>query len=279
MIKHILVVVDGSEYSSTAISYGLYLSKRLHANLYFQHVIDIVFLENPFLHDISGAMGFEPFIDFSGKVTEILKERGKQILLDAEKQCNDEGLKCTTYLDTGIVTKEICEREKLVDMVIVGQKGVNAQFDRKMLGSTTEGLSRRTTKPLLICPKEFKDINSIMLAYDDSNAAKNAIGFAASFCKELNLRLSVITINKDETAGREILSKALSYIQPYNINYETIIKSGNAEKELTGIMTQDAYDLLIMGSHGHSRIVEMVLGSTAEYVIRNTAKPVIVVKA
>ncbi len=279
MIKHILIAVDGSSNSDTALSYGMYLAKKLKAAVHVQHVIDVIFLENPFLHDLSGAMGFEPFMDFSGKVSDILRKRGEQILADAEKACKDADVECTTYLDSGIVSREITEREKLVDLVIIGQKGINGQFDRKILGSTTEGLSRRSSKPLLICPAQFKEIGHVLLAYDDSNGAKKAMAFAVDFCKALDMRLTVVTVNKDETILKTIRNSVTSYIEPYGIGFDiTGTSSGNAEGVLKSMMDDGAFDLLIMGAHGHSRIVEMVLGSTAEYVIRNTRKPVVVTK-
>ncbi len=279
MIKHILVSVDGSENSDTALTYATYLAGKLHAALHVQHVIDVVFLENPFLHDLSGAMGFEPFVDFSGKVSDVLRQRGKQILADAEAACAKAGVECKTYLDTGIVTKEICEREKLVDLVIIGQKGVNSQFDRKILGSTTEGLTRRLTKPLFISPAQFHAISHVLLAYDDSDGAKKAMEFAAGFCKDMAIPLTVVTVNKDEKVSLTILSGVTSYIEPYGIGVETRHATGNAEKVLKSMMDSESYDLMVMGAHGHSRIVELVLGSTAEYVIRNTNKPVIVTKS
>ncbi len=279
MIKHILVSIDGSANSDTALTYGIYLSKKLNAALHIQHVIDVVFLENPFLHDLSGAMGFEPFMDFSGKVNDILRQRGNQILSDAAAVCKNAAIECKTYLDTGIVTKEICDREKLVDLVIIGQKGVNSQFDRKILGSTTEGLTRRLTKPLFISPEQFKELSRILLAYDDSNAAKKAMEFSVGFCKDMNLPLSIVNVTKDETASMTILNSVKSYVEPYGIVFDTAIKTGNTEKVLKSMLDDAAYDLLIMGAHGHSRIVEFVLGSTAEYVIRNTKKPVIVTKS
>lgn len=278
MIKHILIAVDGSPNSEIALSYGIYLAKKLNATIHVQHVIDVIFLENPFLHDLSGAMGFEPFMDFSGKVGDILHKRGEQILADAEKVCKGAGIEYKTYLDTGIVSKEISEREKLADMVIIGQKGINAQFDRKMLGSTTEGLSRRSSKPLLICPAQFKELHHILLAYDDSDAAKKAMVFAVDFCKTLNMPLTVITVHKDQTVLKTIQNSVQSYIEPYGITFDVTTQTGNAENVLKSMINDGIYDLLIMGAHGHSRIVEMVLGSTAEYVMRNIQKPIIVTK-
>ena len=40
------------------------------------HVLDIVSIEGSFLHDVSGSLGFEPYLDFSSKMREALQERG-----------------------------------------------------------------------------------------------------------------------------------------------------------------------------------------------------------
>ena len=44
------------------------------------HVIDIVSIEGSFFHDISGSLGFEPYLDFSSKMREVLEERGRAML-------------------------------------------------------------------------------------------------------------------------------------------------------------------------------------------------------
>jgi nucleotide-binding universal stress UspA family protein len=40
------------------------------------------------------------------------------------------------------------------------------------------------------------------------------------------------------------------------------------------VLRDGGYDLLFIGAYGHSRIIEMVLGSTTEYVLRNSDAPV-----
>ena len=43
-------------------------------------VVDIVSIEGSFFHDISGSLGFEPYLDFSSKMREALQERGRTLL-------------------------------------------------------------------------------------------------------------------------------------------------------------------------------------------------------
>jgi nucleotide-binding universal stress UspA family protein len=92
MIKTILVALDGSQHASAAIEYGLWLAERMQARLLGLHVIDIVSIEGSFLHDVSGSLGFEPYLDFSSKMREALQERGKVLLESFEKRCGERGL-------------------------------------------------------------------------------------------------------------------------------------------------------------------------------------------
>ena len=68
MIKTILVGLDGSEHSRTAIRYALWLGGRFGARVVGLHIVDIVSIEGSFFHDVSGSLGFEPYLDFSNKI-------------------------------------------------------------------------------------------------------------------------------------------------------------------------------------------------------------------
>ena len=57
------------EHADAALQYALWLAERLRATLIGLHVIDIVSIEGSFMHDISGSLGFEPYLDFSAKMT------------------------------------------------------------------------------------------------------------------------------------------------------------------------------------------------------------------
>ena len=79
-MKRILVALDGSQHAAAALDYTLWLAGRLQANVVGLHVVDIVSIEGSFLHDVSGSLGFEPYLDFSSKMRDALQERGRIIL-------------------------------------------------------------------------------------------------------------------------------------------------------------------------------------------------------
>ena len=51
-------------------------------------------------------------------------------------------------------------------------------------------------------------------------------------------------------------------------------EGGHAHEEIVRFLGETGTDLLFIGAYGHSRIIEMVLGSTTEYVLRNAPCPV-----
>ncbi|HUF43666.1 MAG TPA: universal stress protein, partial [Verrucomicrobiae bacterium] len=65
MIKNILVPLDGSEHSKAALDFAVWLAQGFDGTLFGLHVIDTVSIEGTFFHDVSGSMGFEPYMDFS----------------------------------------------------------------------------------------------------------------------------------------------------------------------------------------------------------------------
>jgi len=128
MIKSILVALDGSQHADSALEHALWLARRLRARIIGLHVLDIVSIEGSFLHDVSGSLGFEPYLDFSSKMREALQERGR-VLLDAfTARCQNEGIAHDTVLPMGIVANEICDHARTADLVVVGHRGVNEQF-------------------------------------------------------------------------------------------------------------------------------------------------------
>ena len=249
MIKNILVPLDGSGHSKAALDYAIWIAEKFDGTLCGQHIIDTVSLEGTFFHDVSGSLGFEPYLDFSSKMREILDERGKIILEDFE-------------------------RAKVADLVVIGHRGVNEEFSTGLLGSTTETITRKCPRPVFVSTKQFEVIEKPLLAYDGSQRASSAMESAAEFCTMLKLPLTVLTIGKEESVTRANLQQAKNYLSSYaiEVNYENA--RGHPEQKIIEQLVNLRHDLLFIGAYGHRRIIEMVLGSTTEYVLRNAPCPV-----
>jgi nucleotide-binding universal stress UspA family protein len=274
MIKNILIPLDGSEHSKAALDYGMWMAEKFSGTLFGQHVIDTISIEGTFFHDISGSLGFEPYLDFSTKMREVLEERGKIILEEFSERCRKRGINHQTFLDMGLIANEICERSKLADLVIIGHRGINEEFSTGLLGTTAESVTRKCPRPVFVSTKQFKPIERPLLAYDGSQRASAAMESAAEFCTVLRLPLTILTVTKEEQKATSILQEAKSYLSSYSIETRYETDRGYPEQRIVDYLVKFDYDLLFIGAYGHRRIIEMVLGSTTEYVLRKSPCPV-----
>jgi len=274
MIKNILIPLDGSKHSEAALDYAMWMTEKFNGMLIGQHIIDTVSLEGTIFHDISGSLGFEPYMDFTTKMREALEERGKMILDGFSERCRQRNIRHQTVLDMGLIANEICERAKIADLVVVGHRGVNEDFSTGLLGTTAESVTRKCPRPVFVSTKRFKAIERPLLAYDGSRQASAAMESAAEFCTVLGLPLTVLTIAKEEKLGQSVSQGAKAYLSAYSIETRYELDRGYPEEKILTYLNRFEHDLLFIGAYGHRRIIEMVLGSTTEYVLRKASCPV-----
>jgi len=121
----------------------------------------------------------------------------------------------------------------------------------------------------------FKEIGRPLLAYDGSQRASAAMHAAAEVTSALSLPLTVIHVGREEAAdGTRVLDEARRYLHSYGIALTCETITGHPHQRIVDVIREHGHDLLFIGAYGHSRIIEMVLGSTTEFVLRNSPCPV-----
>ncbi len=277
MIKNILVAQDGSGNSGVAADYAIWLAKRFDSTLKGIFVVDTILLEGPFFYDLSASMGIEPFVNFSDKMREALEERGKIVLEGFVEKCKKASMKAQTMMAKGLVAKEICRAAKLSDLLVIGRKGDTEDFETGMLGSVAEAVVRRCQTPVLLAPKEFSPVKKPLLVYDGSDNANDAMRLAAEFARVTGKMLTVASVGPAGEADENLVD-AMDYLKSYDIKGSFKELKGEPPLEIVKYYKEVGHDMLFMGATHRSRVVELVLGSTTEYVIRAVDGPVLVVR-
>jgi nucleotide-binding universal stress UspA family protein len=83
-------------------------------------------------------------------------------------------------------------------------------------------------------------------------------------------------IRQDAEESLARLSKQVA--KPDGVTLTTALSVGDARLEIVRTARED-FDLLIMGTHGRRGLSRLLLGSVAEYVVRHSPCPVLVVRA
>jgi nucleotide-binding universal stress UspA family protein len=133
----------------------------------------------------------------------------------------------------------------------------------------------------------------ILVALDGSADSKTALRHAVTLAQDQNAKLTVLTVvphtptpvgpgvaPPPETAESHnaIIKEALGII-PKNVGVTTRLEHGEIPQTIIKVVAEDQYDLLVMGSHGHSRVHRALLGSVSERVLHKAAVPVLMLRS
>jgi nucleotide-binding universal stress UspA family protein len=279
MIQNILIPTDGSDYGKTAIAYGIYIARKLDAQLIGLHVVDIRIIRGPVFTDISGSVGLPPYQEFLPAIESGLEAKADAILRDFRGQCEAAGVHPETIKVTGVIDETIIEEgRKCCDWILLAQRGEHFHIDGgAILGSTAQSVVRHSGKPVLVTPEHFREIESMAVAYDGSAPAQKALKLAAELSERAAWPLSVVIIANDPS-GETISREAEEFLASCKIDSTTLILPGKEDKELLRFVREGAVELLVMGAYGHNRFRELMVGSTTSSIIRKSSIPVLLTR-
>ncbi|HOZ48276.1 MAG TPA: universal stress protein [Candidatus Hydrogenedentes bacterium] len=277
MIRRILVPTDGSAPADIGVRYAVVLAQRHGASLHGLHVVDIKLLEGPFLRDISASLGTAPYLNYQGNIAMILEERGKAALEAFGFACREAEVSCETSLETGIVTRCILEKAELADLIVMGRGGEHTEWLDGLVGSTTEAVVRRARQPVLITGTDTPGTQRFVVAYDGSVHAKRALHMAAEISADWHMPFHVLVVG--EKRGEALVAEARSYLASHSVPVEYVVKSGDPSEVIVIYAAECEADLLVMGAYGHTKVRELVVGSTTAYAINHAPCPLLLIRS
>lgn len=145
MYDRILVAIDDSDTSHSALYEAIKLAEKINAKLFVLHVADESFI-------YYGGPGFD-----CGAVVTLIKEEAKKVINNAKEiLVKHPTLHYETVLFehkaiTGRVAEAIVEQaeELAIDLLVLGTHGRRG-FSRLFIGSVAENVIRLTTIPVLL---------------------------------------------------------------------------------------------------------------------------------
>jgi nucleotide-binding universal stress UspA family protein len=154
----------------------------------------------------------------------------------------------------------------------------NETLGRLVLGSTVENLAHRLSQPLLVVRQRARGpYRRIVVATDFSEPSRHALLAAAQFFPDRELILyhahglamsglanasphPGVYASIEETESAAFLA-ATAF--PEDTAVRSVIECGAIESTLTRYVREHNIDLVVMGSHGCSGLMSLLLGSTA----------------
>jgi nucleotide-binding universal stress UspA family protein len=278
-MKHILLCVDGSNYGVEACKYTAWLARRNQAQVSVLYVSDLRQFELPVVADLSGSLGVQPYQGITTQLQEMEKEKAKAI----EQQVNevmesvDYAEDTTFFHKTGLLMDCIEAMQEEADLVVVGKRGENANFETEHLGSRMERIVRSSKRPVWVTSRKFREIRRLVFAYDGGPSCQKALDFLkeSESLKGLDLHVLSVVEHDDNAEVQQALQDVESELLEADFEPVCQMLIGEPETAIAQYVSQQEMDMLIMGAYGHNRIRYLLIGSTTTEMIRRCQIPVL----
>ncbi len=300
-IRSVLVPVDFSPPSREAIEFSLPFVKQFGAELHLAHVAP----SGEFLSSTAALPFILPEIRIGSGIHKRLKEVAKDYSVDL-RPANIHALR-------GHPFAEICQlaRDIRTDLIIIPTRG-NTGLTRVRLGSTAERVVRYSPCPVLVLHRDDAKNQSnrngklkrkiafkkILVPIDFSDCSLKGLDYAKKLAKQFGASLVLLhslhlqyyvssdeyarfdlplLTQQEEQAARKNMRDLVSKTDWKGIKVRSSMQIGHAGDQICARAKDFGADLIVTSTHGATGFKHVLLGSTAEYVVRHASCPVLVV--
>ncbi|MGB0744126.1 MAG: universal stress protein [Opitutales bacterium] len=279
---NILACTDGSIYAPSVYQHAAWAAERLNAAVHVLHMLN-PHHEDPVKTDLSGSIGFdarknllEEIVELEAAQSKLAAKRGQAILDDARAQLEAAGVReIIADQKHGKLSDSIANYEKDAELVVIGKRGNNADFEKGHLGSNLERVIRSCRHPVLVAAREYRPMRNFIIAFDGGSSARKAVDYVSKMPLLKGMHAYLLYVGSGNAKVEAALAEAAEQLR--NAGYEVAIeqRTGEPEKVIDRVVAQDHIDLLVMGAYGHSPIRQFIVGSTTTAMIRSVKLPVL----
>lgn len=284
MAGKVLACIDDSVYAEAVCDYAAWSASRMSTQLSLLHVLDKT--EGTTAQNLSGSLGLgaqenlmQELAELDQKRARLEMEKGKLMLQAAMTRVQDKGIvDAESRQRHGELVDTLIELEPETRILVVGKRGADTESAHGHIGSHLESIIRALHKPILIAQQSFAPPKRIMVAYDGSATMRKGIQIVAASPLGRGIPHHVVMVGADTEVAREQLREATDVLADAGFEVTGTIIPGDADTALAEYQEQQAIDLLVMGAYGHSRIRQLILGSTTTAMIKRTKVSLLVLR-
>ncbi len=265
MIETILIATDGSEAAHAAERFGVALAARLRARVNGLSVIE----ERAVRGFRADGLGVEP--PQLGPLESFLEARAQAACRRLSELARGHGVEITADVIRGIADDAIVDRGKQADLIVIGRDGEHARARTELIGSTVDGVLRKTGRPALVVPMGAELHGPLLLAFDGSPGSKIAARIAVDLATRLSDTIHVFVDSKDKGRSQARFDEVRRLLANPNVPVrESASTLGRPDAKIVDAAREAGAGLIVMGAFGRSRIHEYFLGSNSAAVARTS---------
>ena len=258
----ILVALDGSSYGASVTRVAIQIANA-HAGsqLIALNIVNVRVASGNLLADLPGRLGFEPAI-VSATIEADHVQRAEAIVGAFAREAEAHGLAVERVVRAGAIPQVLQEASADVDLVVMGVRG---QTEDTFPGQGGRLLSNLpvASAPVLLVPRDVERVDSVLLGYDGSTAARHTARAVRSIAVALSVPIHGVFVSADGSGG-EILD---GLDQQLGVPAVRHVASGAPHAAIVAEAERAGVKLLALGFSGRSKLKDFLFGTLGERVI------------
>ncbi len=273
MVESILVATDGSDDGGAAERTGIALAARLKARLAGITVIEDDRIKPP------SAAGLELPAFPEAELSAFYRSRAEAVSRRFAERARAEGVEASCEVVSGVADDQIVDRASGTDLLVIGRDGGAGGAPKALIGSTTDGVIRKTTRSTIIVPSGAPLSGPLVLGFDGSPGSRIAAKMAVALANGLNEGVHVFVDSKDKGRAVARFEEVRQLVGGLQVPVrETSSTLGRPDVKIVDSAREARASLIVMGAYGRNRITEYFLGSNAAAVARTSPVAVLLAR-
>lgn len=279
--------IDGLAATHAVANGAAWAARRLGAPLALLHALQQPEPLPP-VGDYSGVIGMgaqdvllERLQALDEERSQLAQEAARRMLEETSARVRQFTLipAVQTLLRHGELTDVLLEHEAMARLFVLGSNH-RASAPRKLrLDHRIEGVVRQVRQPVLVVTRpEFTPPARFVVAYDGSATAHHAVQAVARSPLLRGMPALLAMAGEPTDAARQCLQEAQAMLVAAGFGVDMCIVPGAPEEALPALVEEHGDALLVLGAYGHSRIRQLIVGSTTTALLRLCSAPVLVLR-
>lgn len=206
----------------------------------------------------------------------LTEEHTQNIKDEFTKRISQAGINGDFAVAVGSVAQSISDRAQFTDLVVTTLAYPPGPQPIDRLESGFRELIQHCPRPVLAVPQVTSGLKKALLAYDGSAKADEALYLAAYLVGMWKINLIVLNVIEDDKKTSKVLYKAEDYLNKSSIKATYITQRGSVAKKVIKIAADNQCDFIMMGGYGNNPVLEVVLGSAVDQVLREAEIPILI---
>ncbi len=285
-MNKVYACIDGLLSTAAVIDCAAWSAQRLNAPLEFLHVLEHQ-PDRAALSDYSGAIGLgaqEALLlelsELDARRSKLAQDAARQLLACARDRATALGV---TQLDGrlrhGELVDTLQEAEADARLFVLGEHYHATRPSRIHLDHHVERVIRSVKRPVLVATQErFEAPDRFVMAFDGSATARTTVAMVATSPLLKGLPVLVAMAGADNATTQQQLEWARGTLEAVGFEVTLAVVPGEPEQALPALVQSEGAGLLVMGAYGHSRIRQLIVGSTTTTLLRLSEVPVLILR-